>query len=80
MNIYMHILEIQKKMSFRPQQGLTIMNMNEIDLIGNTVMGFRPQQGLTIMNKVKKVMEIKLKSFRPQQGLTIMNKIWKAMN
>ena len=38
-------------MSFRPQQGLTIMNLDLcIKLVVEDVKGFRPQQGLTIMN------------------------------
>ena len=40
-------------MSFRPQQGLTIMNLDLcIKLVVEDVKGFRPQQGLTIMNKL----------------------------
>ena len=42
--------------SFRPQQGLTIMNyldsLNEFDLL----VSFRPQQGLTIMNFNRKIL------------------------
>ena len=38
--------------SFRPQQGLTIMNSNICGAYHrHPFMGFRPQQGLTIMNK-----------------------------
>ena len=45
------ITEIQKH-SFRPQQGLTIMNCHNFNeaLEENRIDGFRPQQGLTIMN------------------------------
>ena len=39
---------------FRPQQGLTIMNENEIrSKIIKQKFSFRPQQGLTIMNESK---------------------------
>ena len=37
-------------MSFRPQQGLTIMNGYEVIDEFERNIGFRPQQGLTIMN------------------------------
>lgn len=39
----------RNKNSFRPQQGLLIMN-NQNFLNGSNQKGFRPQQGLTIMN------------------------------
>ena len=40
-----------KKQSFRPQQGLTIMNYDYIDVLEmENEKCFRPQQGLTIMN------------------------------
>ena len=39
--------------SFRPQQGLTIMNYKaELEEL-HKEKGFRPQQGLTIMNRKK---------------------------
>ena len=62
---------------FRPQQGLTIMNLRDLINSGRAVLSFRPQQGLTIMNMAKSSTKrkLKLESFRPQQGLTIMN--WK---
>ena len=40
------VLEI----GFRPQQGLTIMNVNNPNLTDEQLDSFRPQQGLTIMN------------------------------
>ena len=45
---------MKKIHSFRPQQGLTIMNQLEFNLTNATSIGFRPQQGLTIMNESKK--------------------------
>ena len=61
--------------SFRPQQGLTIMNQKMLKfIVRRRLFCFRPQQGLTIMNLggyyYGKYFRI---SFRPQQGLTIMN-------
>ena len=35
---------------FRPQQGLTIMNLGVYEIEGAEYIRFRPQQGLTIMN------------------------------
>ena len=71
-------MEILKN-SFRPQQGLTIMNPLRISHSAvEEVKGFRPQQGLTIMNcrNVDSLGKRKERyCFRPQQGLTIMNKI-----
>ena len=65
-------------MSFRPQQGLTIMNPKGVyeALKGKGAHSFRPQQGLTIMNKKNGfVYGVSEKCFRPQQGLTIMNNV-----
>ena len=62
--------------SFRPQQGLTIMNpiKRAKRWIEEEEESFRPQQGLTIMNYLDSLNEFDLLvSFRPQQGLTIMN-------
>ena len=67
-------------MSFRPQQGLTIMNWNILSLEQiRKERCFRPQQGLLIMNCylltfTKPFMQ--KCCFRPQQGLLIMNKEW----
>ena len=64
------------KSSFRPQQGLTIMNYGKVIMDCELQDGFRPQQGLTIMNPtaLTRTLETILKTgFRPQQGLTIMN-------
>ena len=60
--------------SFRPQQGLTIMNY-VVGAMKSKKQSFRPQQGLTIMNyDYIDVLEMENeKCFRPQQGLTIMN-------
>ena len=64
-------------MSFRPQQGLTIMNWNILSLEQiRKERCFRPQQGLLIMNCylltfTKPFMQ--KCCFRPQQGLLIMN-------
>ena len=60
---------------FRPQQGLTIMNIREMPKKYIDKNGFRPQQGLTIMNGLQKFNSNIDRSdgFRPQQGLTIMN-------
>ena len=62
--------------SFRPQQGLTIMNpIKRAKRWIEEEESFRPQQGLTIMNYLDSLNEFDLLvSFRPQQGLTIMNK------
>ena len=62
------------KKSFRPQQGLTIMNFKQF-IINIFSYGFRPQQGLTIMNQEGNTVRVSKNkySFRPQQGLTIMN-------
>ena len=54
-NYYEWLYRIEKILSnragFRPQQGLTIMNIHSYWLAGNhDYSGFRPQQGLTIMN------------------------------
>ena len=51
MNYKAHKLVKKKLNSFRPQQGLTIMNWL-FDNFDNIVVSisFRPQQGLTIMN------------------------------
>ena len=60
--------------SFRPQQGLPIMN-GKIKMEKIINFGFRPQQGLPIMNRKMKEFEwygIRA-GFRPQQGLPIMN-------
>ena len=43
-----HGKEVEEE-SFRPQQGLTIMN-KKMKIINDRVASFRPQQGLTIMN------------------------------
>ena len=43
-----HIANVNN--SFRPQQGLTIMNIEAEDIQKIFAKGFRPQQGLTIMN------------------------------
>ena len=63
-------------MSFRPQQGLTIMNAYKWLNKEEADFSFRPQQGLTIMNQnfinMQKIGREE-KGFRPQQGLTIMN-------
>ena len=48
---FLNELEELKK-SFRPQQGLTIMNLS-IFHNGENKQRFRPQQGLTIMNSIK---------------------------
>ena len=45
--------------SFRPQQGLTIMNYDISILEKSFKKRFRPQQGLTIMNALKKFKEEK---------------------
>ena len=44
------MVNLKKELSFRPQQGLTIMNMCDF-VMQITKVSFRPQQGLTIMNK-----------------------------
>ena len=65
-----------KVISFRPQQGLTIMNWTRTkQQIIKKGSGFRPQQGLTIMNAIIELCNTinKKEGFRPQQGLTIMN-------
>ena len=41
--------------SFRPQQGLTIMNNYKENVDNKDMAGFRPQQGLTIMNTLKEI-------------------------
>ena len=38
---------------FRPQQGLSIMNMTQKNSTARLLRSFRPQQGLSIMNKHK---------------------------
>ena len=41
------------EISFRPQQGLTIMNNISVNLVSRKhYTSFRPQQGLTIMNRL----------------------------
>ena len=69
--------QVLKANSFRPQQGLTIMNLDNILNKIKENQSFRPQQGLTIMNSEYKdpIKLTKLECFRPQQGLTIMNHI-----
>ena len=68
-----HGKEVEEE-SFRPQQGLTIMNQKgNCQRLWQGYNGFRPQQGLTIMNKKMKIINDSVASFRPQQGLTIMN-------
>ena len=70
MNSNITLLDTLSSHSFRPQQGVTIMN-NEDDFYGNySRIGFRPQQGLTIMNKQhdnKRRIRQEM-GFRPQQG------------
>ena len=70
--------EEQKKMfmSFRPQQGLLIMNSHVVLTKEDWQNCFRPQQGLLIMNRKFGYTYERLTekaSFRPQQGLLIMN-------
>ena len=60
--------------SFRPQQGLPIMNMMlHLTTTMYNTQSFRPQQGLPIMNGKIKMEKIINFGFRPQQGLPIMN-------
>ena len=60
--------------SFRPQQGLIIMNCSLL-FVGYYDICFRPQQGLIIMNFQPLLFQrfLNLSCFRPQQGLIIMN-------
>ena len=47
------------KNSFRPQQGLTIMNTNDIQRMATEeAISFRPQQGLTIMNYINLIQDV----------------------
>ena len=52
----MQFLQMTKKfLSFRPQQGLAIMNLNVNEVTTFEILEcFRPQQGLTIMNQKQK--------------------------
>ena len=62
-----------KMQSFRPQQGLTVMN-RAYTLCGCDVTNsFCPLQGLPIMNAQIIFNEAVELSFRPLQGLPIMN-------
>ena len=49
--------------SFRPQQGLTIMNYKG-NLQEEVADGFRPQQGLTIMNNEQKEFKERQERFK----------------
>ena len=52
MNFRPEMLEpVDAEPSFRPQQGLLIMNNLKKELIKSHVVCFRPQQGLLIMNR-----------------------------
>ena len=61
--------------SFRPQQGLPIMNKSHQLIVITSQVSFRPQQGLPIMNMMLHLTTTmyNTQSFRPQQGLPIMN-------
>ena len=75
MNMMLHLTTtMYNTQSFRPQQGLPIMN-GKIKMEKIINFGFRPQQGLPIMNeKFNSAVNGTLKDgFRPQQGLPIMN-------
>ena len=63
-------------MSFRPQQGLLIMNDDELKAVGTARELFPSPTGVTyyeFYTTQNYIMEIKYESFRPQQGLLIMN-------
>ena len=67
--------QLKQEISFRPLQGLTIMNKVKENLRTKKDWCFRPQQGLSIMNLHAHFLATwqALHSFRPQQGLSIMN-------
>ena len=70
-------IELSDAFSFRPLQGLPIMNQENggYNNLSNRI-GFRPLQGLPIMNCVDNLLNDfrnYLLSFRPLQGLPIMN-------
>ena len=68
------MIVITSQVSFRPQQGLPIMNMMlHLTTTMYNTQSFRPQQGLPIMNGKIKMEKIINFGFRPQQGLPIMN-------
>ena len=52
MNAFLTVhIQQRDRLSFRPQQGLTIMNATDRELAEKEYAScFRPQQGLTIMN------------------------------
>ena len=64
-----------QKESFRPQQGLPIMNSKrKMRTFESEKTRSRPQQGLPIMNYTLILLQRRdALRFRPQQGLSIMN-------
>ena len=74
MNLHTKVMTALERGSFRPQQGLSIMNHKKHLVKVKQRHCFRPQQGLSIMNLYPhSALKRTCDRFRPQQGLSIMN-------
>ena len=73
-------LEILKK-GFRPQQGLSIMNLDDYEANNPLTVGFPSPTGVKYYECKYERLWSQMNRFRPQQGLSIMNgEIQNAMN